>query len=306
MISTVCTLFEGDHHLGVGALFNSLYAAGFRGTLWAGYRGTIPPWALPTKEAVGYSIFHATPDCCICFVPVVTDRHLTNYKACFIRHVLEGLSREVSSIFYFDPDVIVRFPWKFFENWVSLSVALSEDVNSPMPDVHPKRNGWRRFFAGEDIKFRNPSHYYVNGGFVGLPRANARFLSLWESILDTMDRKGVDLSGITRPDDYLFWNVDQDALNIAAMATDQPMSIAGKDGMGFIPTNGPMLHAIGARKPWRCGALKHSLAGYRPTQVEREYWDNVEAPIRLFPPAKVRNARLALGMAGLVGRFYHR
>jgi hypothetical protein len=38
MTAYVCTLFEGNYHIGLDVLLNSLFPNGFQGTLFAGYR----------------------------------------------------------------------------------------------------------------------------------------------------------------------------------------------------------------------------------------------------------------------------
>ncbi len=51
MKAIICTLFEGRYHFGAAALVNSLYRAGYRGELYAGYKGELPFWALKAKES---------------------------------------------------------------------------------------------------------------------------------------------------------------------------------------------------------------------------------------------------------------
>jgi hypothetical protein len=304
MSAAVCTLFEGDYHLGLGALANSLYASGFRGTIYAGYRGDLPPWVAGARQNNGFSEFKAAEGLCIRFIPVNTKVHLTNYKPDFMLQLWEKYCPEAEQLFYFDPDIVVRFPWAFFKEWSSDSVALCEDVNSPMPGNHPKRNAWRRLLIIRGHKLENKVGTYVNGGFVALPKTLKDFLVLWSRIISQIGEAGVHLDALKTAEDYRFWNNDQDALNIAVMETACPTSFAGKDGMGFVASNSFMLHALGPDKPWRVDLFRQFLSGKRPSSVQREYWDHVASPIEVFPPRKVKNKQMSIKLAAFGSRFY--
>ena len=101
MSTAICTLFEGDYHRGLGALVNSLCKHGYQGTVWAGYRGALPPWVEPRDHDDGDVEFRLPSGGAIRFVPVHTEVHLTNLEG--IRtgrfHVLEmdrGLAQRVA------------------------------------------------------------------------------------------------------------------------------------------------------------------------------------------------------------------
>jgi hypothetical protein len=304
MTSAVCTLFEGSYHLGLGALANSLYASGFRGTIYAGHRGLLPPWAKVVTSQADYSEYKPADGLIIRFIPVDAKVHLTNYKPDFMLQLWERHCADAEMLFYFDPDIVIRFPWKFFEEWASDSVALCEDINSPLPPTHPKRNAWRRLLGVRGHKMANQVAVYVNGGFVALPKEHQDFLSLWSRIITEIGEAGVNLGALNTSEDYRFWNNDQDALNITVMDTRCPTSSAGKDGMGFVDSNCFMVHAVGADKPWRVNFLKQFIAGKRPALVQREYWSHVTTPIEVFSPGKVRRKRLKIKLAALGNRFY--
>ena len=98
--SVVCTLFEGHYHYGVAALTNSLYAAGYRGVIFAGYRGDLPPW---TAKAIdnsalgkGGKTLMIRKDLHLHFIPLSTEYHLTNYKPDFMIRLFQGPAKDAS------------------------------------------------------------------------------------------------------------------------------------------------------------------------------------------------------------------
>jgi len=303
--AAVCTLFEGDYHYGVGALVNSLHEVGFRGRVWAGYKGSLPPWA--KVDSLGVMV--VTDDLEICFKHLETDWHLANYKAAFMRELFEKQGGNWSALFYFDPDIVVTCRWSFYEEWAGGGIALVQDlVNTNMPSNHPIRNAWLKFMGRNGITKTRDLNQYFNSGFVGVSRNNKSFIDLWELTLKRVFAEG-DVSPVpfmpgdrTRP----FHGIDQDCLNISAMATNRPLSTIGAEGMGFIHGGFTMLHALAHPKPWRFSCLDSVLKAQPPSMPIKKYWDHVQSPIRLYSTFDCRFKHLMVKSASVFGRFYSR
>ncbi len=315
MSSAVCTLFEGSYHFGLAALVNSLHHAGFRGQVFAGYRGDLPPWAstavaTPLGAWPGAQSLNVAPDLSLVFLPLETDYHLTNYKADFMLALFGGPARDADALFYLDPDICVVHPWRYFDEWVSCGVALCEDVNSPLPENHPRRVGWRRYYAqhGLSLNFRTPQH--VNGGFVGVHRNDRAFLVNWKQTMDLMAAEIGSLSlALTSNASYrstgfadCFDRTDQDALNAAVEATSQSVSVIGQEAMAFKAGSALLPHAIGGPKPWQAKYLRCALAGVPPGAAHKAYWAHVDGPISPYTERALSQKRLALKLASAIGR----
>ncbi len=318
MTSTLCTLVEGDYHLGLAALANSLHHHGFRGVIWVGIRGALPPWAAieAPSAATRWASSKPAPDLELRFVAVETTSHFTNYKPEFLLHVWENLCPEADRLFYFDPDIVVRCRWSFFEEWADYGVALVEDVNSPLPESHPRRAAWKLDLAARAIAVTRETRSYVNGGFVGLRRADLGFLRAWITAMRLVGDAigGLDKSmfsfGAGGTDKthaaYPYSKTDQDALNIALMTAPEPVSIMGREGMDFAPGGWTMSHALGPDKPWRKRYVKNAFAGDTPSLTDREFWQHATTPIAAFTAAEAASRRRALRIAILITRFFRK
>ena len=311
MSTVLCTLFEGDYHLGAAALVNSLLAAGFSGEVAAGFRGPPPPWM---QGALRREWPSAAGTLAVRLVPLDTPRHLTNFKPDFL---LERLREGASTLWYLDPDIVVTARWSFFDEWAAAGVALCEDVTSPLPASHPRRAGWRRHFGGRgfSLHFREPA--YVNGGCVGLRAEHAAFLEIWRDLQLAMadaiggldqSKLGGGTSDQMRDPLFCFNASDQDALNAAIEAAPAtlPFSILGAEAMGFRPGATVLPHALGTPKPWRKRFLREALQGRPPTLADKAFWQFATGPVALLPAALVNRRRRALRLASFLGRFYRR
>ncbi len=322
MSIAICTLFEGHYHFGVAALSNSLYKNGFRGSLYIGFRGALPYWAdkaivnldLEWENAKTLKVVDGLE---LNFLPLYTNYHLTNYKPDFMLEILAGPAKNAEGIFYFDPDIVLTGPFAFLEEWISCGVAVCEDVNSPLQEFHPRRVAWRRYFKkyNIDLNFRNP--IYVNGGFTGIHKSDFYFLKTWKNLQELM---GFEIGGLNRSafessdqlpsqlsGDYApFGYTDQDALNATIEVYNGNVSYTGKAAMSFDNGLALMPHALGYSKPWLINPFIELLKGDRPRRVDKEFWNVINSPIKVFSLAKVKGMKMAVKISAFLGRIYSR
>ncbi len=313
MNAVICTLFEKNYHYGVGGLINSLYQNGFRGSVFIGYRGELPPWASAgtnnsNLEWAGATTFEAAAGLKLHFLPVTTKFHLANYKPFFMQQLFEGVAKDAESITYFDPDIVVKCQWSFIETWMKHGVAMVYEVaGNPMPATHPVRLEWVNVIKKANRNVTRELGHYFNSGFCAVTKENQEFLITWGNIIgvaiDHYDYKAEQfVSFLDRA--YLFQSNDQDAFNIAAMSSTSPISEVGADGMDFIPGGWIMSHATGSPKPWTKNFVRSALKGIRPTRPDRCFWDYASTPISIFSNQAIKKKKRLMSLAGLIGRFY--
>jgi len=306
--SAICTLFEGDYHIGLAAFLNSLAHVGYSGTVWAGYRGPLPPWLDQLKktadEAQEYEISDRIN---LVFLPLKTQVHLTNYKPRLMLDLLTGPARDYDFLWYFDPDICIRSPWAYFARWQRYGIALCQEiVNNNLPADAPLRQEWMEAATGIGLKEPRALEHYFNGGMVGVPARSSRFLEIWERLIEYVGGAGYDLTRMmpgTR--DLPFHTSDQDALNVAAMYSEDPLSTMGPQGMGFIPGDVKMYHTV-AVKPWHGSFLLRALGGKPPSDAMKYFLTQVSSPIRPYAPLTLQGKKLACSIAAFIGRFYSR
>lgn len=299
MSNTLCTLFEGDYHLGAAALINSLHKCGFVGTVVCGYRGALPFWHATAPEALG--------PIQLIWVEIVSNVHFANYKPTFMAECWDKHTPGAERVYYADPDLVVKAPWAVLGRWAADGLALCEDLNANLPFRHPFRLAWLDFLATRHLVPVRELNRYFNSGFLGVPRAHQSCLKTWQLLVAEANTYLGHLDRLKNGKPWeLFHSMDQDALNMALLLGDWPLNATGPEGMDFIPGGSLLSHAAGGIKPWRKGFVRAAFRGVPPGPAQKRFFDHVEGPIPVFTPAELRRRRRALGFASFVGRFYRR
>jgi hypothetical protein len=323
MKSAICTFCEGHYHHGVAALTNSLYKNGFCGSIYVGYRGDLPPWADTAVDDVNLNwvngkTFKVADGLELHFLPLTTNSHFANYKPNFMLELLKGPAKYSECMFYFDPDIVVVRSWSVFENWVDdHTIALCEDVNSPVAKYHPRRMEWRKYFAKVNMELSFKESIYANGGFIGLSRNDDSFLECWIKVQEAIALSigGLDYAPFAtggkmlskeNSEDYSpFSKMDQDALNITVEAWNNgKVSFIGQEGMSFKHGARLMSHALGSPKPWKEKIIQNSVKGISPSLALKDYWQYVQEPILGHQNLTIWYKFFIIKMCIIIGRFY--
>ena len=307
MKMAVCTLFEKHYHYGLGGLANSLFFHGYRGVIWAGYRGARPPWASPVQDAGAWTEFHVTEDFSIRFVPVGTGIHFANYKPDFMLEIFERYDPSLEALYYFDPDIVIKCRWQFYQEWSGFGLALVQEItNSAMPSNHPVRLLWKKHLQRLGLPVKREMNQYFNSGFVGIRREWLGSIRDWKTILEYMGTKTSLTDFMPGDRSSEFYAPDQDSLNAMVMCTDSPLSTVGPEGMDFVSGGFTMSHAVGAPKPWQKNMFLSALNGMGPNLADRAYWRYAGHPINMFSPARLRMQWMDNVLGAAVGRLVRR
>lgn len=295
------TLFEGEHHYGVGALLNSLVSSDFKGLVIVGYRGVLPPW-INQLEAIQETTFQLSDNIVVAFEAVITDYHFAYYKPFFIKSVLQR-HQEVKNVFYFDPDIVVNASWDFFTQWVNSGISLCLDnAFSFVHHNHPWRQEWKSLYDEQVVC--NKVDYYINSGFVGIARKDIAVIDRWIDITHKYQGAGGSITSIDQNPQSAFKG-DQDLLNaVITVSPDLTYSIIGHEGMGFTMPAYVMTHAVGqGLKPWNTNFVTLLFKiGRRPKTAEINFFNYCQKPVKIYSEKQIFTKRLNLKLASLLGR----
>jgi hypothetical protein len=296
MNTTICTYCDGDYHYGV---------------VWAGYRGSLPPWAIDLVEQDGYWEYEAAPGCLVRFVELKTDMHPSLYRPTFMEQIWDRYDQDWDALFFFDPDIVNKSSWSFYEHWVQQGIALCGDLLYHFPANHPVRLAWRSFAEDNGFPCQRLLNYHYNGGFIGIPRQSKSMLIIWRKLITIAIELGFinphSISDLEKINRYPYCPHDQTALNLTLMLIDDPLSTVGQEGMDFMPGGKIMSHATSPQvKPWRKKLISSALQGMPPSPTDKLYWQHTQTPIALYLSSTLFWQRIKLKTAAAIGRVIRR
>jgi hypothetical protein len=280
-----------------------------------GYRGDLPSWVNDAKynpllQWENGKTLSTAEGIDLHFLPITTDYHLANYKPDFILELWNNCAKDAEAMFYFDPDIVIKCKWDYFENWIGHGVALvHEIIANDMPATHPLRRDWEKVINKCGKEISREVNSYINSGFCGLLKKNIGFIQDWSEIIKVasvnfgFDIKQFELSQYRG---YMFFAQDQDAFNIAAMCSTYPISEMGPEAMDFVQGGFTMSHSTGSPKPWKKNFISSLVKGNPPTLAEKAYWHNVGLPFATFSHRTKKYKNISIKIASFFGRFYRK
>ncbi|CAA6678615.1 MULTISPECIES: hypothetical protein [unclassified Lentimonas] len=301
MMQAILTLYEGNYHLGVGALINSAIGSGFKGKFFVGYRDSLPPWVagLECSGEENYTVH----GCELIFFRCDPARHLTYHKPFAALNILE-VYPDVDAIFYADPDVLFLEQWTYFEKWIRCGVALCLDANFPFVGTsHPWRSEWCEMIDQSDLQVVNDSTDYYNAGFIGLAREDAEILRNWVTLIEHFEQQGGDTKEMDTGNFLISVRSDQELLAAAAM-TFRRVSVVGLEAMGFNGHYCILSHAIESPKPWDCNFMRQACSAIGVSRSAKYYMQHSQYPIPLYHKYEYRLKMASVRINQLITRFY--
>jgi hypothetical protein len=291
----VAVLTDGGQDPGLATLINSLVRNGFCGSLWVGRRkGSTFLDDLPGSVGERLTLH---------IVELETSRPLTYYKPDFIEMVWQMAEPETASVTYMDCDLVLGCDWAFVHAWVATGLAIVGDLPGRLVGAqHPLRHAWRSLMASLGMPVVRDVDQYFNAGFVGVPRRCRSILPRWSALALALEGlggvrdgaanphfvvgtrtgdQGLDVSSDVRALMRPYFLEDQDAFNMAIMASAIPISPMGPDAMGFTATRTPIVpHAIGPDKPWSKRYMRKLIIdGEGPSFADDVWWAYSDHPI---------------------------
>ncbi|MFN9710776.1 MAG: hypothetical protein ACK55K_05145 [Bacteroidota bacterium] len=312
MRSAVCTLYEGDFYLGVGALINSLVAHHFVGDIFVGYRGELPTW-LKNPKTISLDGWNKVCYCDLLngskvfFLHLDTPMHFTNYKPQFLIELTTKTCKDYESIIYFDPDIVICKKWKYFEDWIHYGVAVVHDIiTNDMPTTHPLRMKWSDIAVQCNKKIQHQISSYINAGFCGLKKEFWSFIHLWQFyvLYGELHYHSDTSKFMMKERPFPFRSLDQDSLNIAVMTFEGKISELGPEAMGFVHGVHAMAHAVGHKKPWNKSYIRAFLTGHPPSFADNYFWQYANGEIKQYNSSKLFLKKMLISFLNLLGRFY--